>query len=54
MNDPVDFLVALLLGFILGFSSFGAYFDSGRSDCEKNLPRTEKCVQVWEPSKEAK
>ena len=45
---------------ILGFM-FGMFFmygiavkatDVGRDDCEKNLPRTERCIKIWIPEKE--
>lgn len=54
MNDFGDSLIVFLLGLLAGVGVYAAYADSGRIECEKNLPRTEKCVQVWEPSKEAK
>lgn len=54
MNDFGDALIVFLLGLLAGIGVYAAYTDSDRTDCEKNLPRTEQCVQVWKPSKEAK
>lgn len=45
----------VFLGFLIGtfFTALVAIEtrDRGRDDCERSLPRTEKCVQQWTPER---
>lgn len=49
MNSFADKLIGLSIGILIGLGIVLAYDDVGRSECEKTLPRTQQCVQVWVP-----
>jgi hypothetical protein len=46
-----EILIGMILGVVFGFGIADALHDRGSSECEKNLPRTEKCEKVWQPMK---
>ena len=50
--DLKENLIVLLLGLAIGLGIAAALHEVGRDDCEKNLPRTEKCIRIWIPEKE--
>ena len=50
--DLKESLIVLLLGLAIGLGIAAALHEVGRDDCEKNLPRTEKCIRIWIPEKE--
>lgn len=37
------------IGVLLGLFVFLGVHEIGRDECEKHLPRTQKCVKVWVP-----
>ena len=51
MRDSTDFLVGFLIGTLSVALLATGVRSQGRDECENNLPRTEKCVQVWVPEK---
>ena len=50
--DLKESLIVLLLGLTMGLGIAVTLQEVGRDDCEKNLPRTEKCIRIWIPEKE--
>jgi hypothetical protein len=49
VNSFADKLIGLSIGILIGLGITLAHEDIGRSKCEKDLPRTQQCVQVWMP-----
>lgn len=47
------FVGGFLIGALLMTVIAVAVRDQGRDECEKNLLRSEKCVQIWVPGQEA-
>ncbi|MDX4957249.1 hypothetical protein [Delftia acidovorans] len=47
------FVGGVLIGALLVTVIAVAIRDQGREECEKNILRSEKCVQTWVPEKEA-
>lgn len=47
------FVVGFLIGALLMTAIAIATRDQGLEECEKNLLRSENCVQTWVPEKEA-
>ena len=54
MRDSTDFLIGLLIGWLVTVSFAAWVRDQGRDECDNKLPRTEKCVQIWVPEKSIK
>lgn len=46
-----DVLVGVLIGAIAAGGIAGALHERGLADCERDLPRTQKCEKVWVPKK---
>jgi hypothetical protein len=46
-----DFLVGMIFGAFFAAGIAGALHERGLAECEKNLPRTERCEKVWQPVK---
>ena len=58
MNTHGDWGAGFLAGVVLTTFVLTASFvfirDRSREECDKKLPRTEKCVQVWVPEARSK
>lgn len=48
------FVAGLFFGTLLCVGVVAVSRDLGRSDCEKDLPRTQQCAQVWVPQESSK
>ena len=46
-----DVLIGLFIGAIAAGGIAGAMHERGLSECERDLPRTQKCEKVWVPEK---
>lgn len=49
MIDWGDMFLGFFIGALLMTGVAVSVRDIGRDDCERNLPRTTKCVQQWVP-----
>lgn len=49
VNSFSDTAIGLLLGIFIGWGCVSAWQESGRIKCEKDLPRTQQCEQLWVP-----
>ena len=49
-----DFLVGMIFGAFFAAGIAGALHEHGLAECEKNLPRTERCEKVWQPVKQSR
>lgn len=48
-----SFILGAAIGAMLLAVVYDSAMDSGKASCERNLPRTEKCVMRWTPATEA-
>jgi hypothetical protein len=52
MEEAYMAVVGFMIGAVLMTGAAVIVRDQGRAECERKLPRTEKCVQQWVPQAE--